>query len=168
MASPLGYIPCLPAGAFLPGTPWPPGAEVYHFSSLGPAVIKRPLWDVTAQHLFQTHSLATKLKCIGCVASFFTPLILHWEWLIQSLLPVQGDPALRPPKLHHITSSAAPQLSGKDSHISGDEQIAPFFPETAVMRSFVKQLSIHRPPVFDPLVFQMDQRPLAAAEFEML
>ena len=67
-----------------------------------------------------------------------------------------------------IASSAAPQFSGKDSHISGDEQIAPFFPETAVMRSFVKQLSIHRPPVFDPLVFQMDQRPLAAAEFEML
>ena len=36
------------------------------------------------------------------------------------------------------------------------------------MCAFVEQLAIHRPPVFDPLVFQMDQRPLAAAEFEML
>ena len=72
-----------------------------------------------------------------------------------------------------LTCGAAPALISviKALVVSGDSEImviAPFFPETAVMRSFVKQLSIHRPPVFDPLVFQMDQRPLAAAEFEML
>ena len=71
-------------------------------------------------------------------------------------------------KLHHIALSGQSQPIGGNRQSPQDEQIAPFFPLLCVMGSLMKQLSIHGSDIFAPLMFDVDQRPLAAAKDKML
>lgn len=95
-------------------------------------------------------------------------LILDGEGQIASLLPVQRHAAGVPAKLHHVAGPADPQPVGGDAHTADDQQIAPPLPGRGVVGLPVEGFPLHRPDVLRPLIFNMDQRPLAAAEAKML
>lgn len=88
--------------------------------------------------------------------------------MIQALLSVEGDPSFRPAEFHHITGAGNTKRRGKDVHVPGDQQVAPSLFLPGIMGLFVHDRSVGGPPIFRPLVFNVDQRPLPAAELEML
>ena len=59
-------------------------------------------------------------------------------------------------------------MSGKNAHIPGDEEVSPALGKSTVVGVFVKDRSIGGAEIFRPLILNMDERPLAAAELEVL
>ena len=56
----------------------------------------------------------------------------------------------------------------KYPHVPRNKQVAAAFGEIFIVCPFVQNGAVGGAVVFCPLVFNMDQRPLSAAEFEML
>lgn len=59
-------------------------------------------------------------------------------------------------------------VSGKNAHIPGDEEVSPALGKSTVVGVFVKDRSVGGAEIFRPLVLDIDKRPLAAAELEVL
>lgn len=59
-------------------------------------------------------------------------------------------------------------VSGKNAHIPGDEEVSPALGKSTVVGVFVKDRSIGGAEIFRPLVLDIDKRPLAATELEVL
>ena len=55
-----------------------------------------------------------------------------------------------------------------NAHITGDDQITPFFPDRAIVSFYVEDAAVGGADIFCPLLLHVDQRPLAAAEGKML
>ena len=60
------------------------------------------------------------------------------------------------------------QCPGKNAQISGGEEVSPALGKSTVVGVFVKDCSVGGAEIFCPLVFDIDKRPLAAAELEVL
>jgi hypothetical protein len=71
-------------------------------------------------------------------------------------------------KFYYIAAPADSQIGTVNAHIPGDDQVTTLFPERAIVDLFVENLPVHSPNVFCPLLFNVDQSPLTAAEGEML
>ena len=132
------------------------------------AVIEGALRDIAAEHLFQAHGLGAELQMVGVVTPWGTPFVFDGIGSISAFLTGQGDAGFRSGKFHHITGPGNPKRGRKDPHIPGNQQLAPAFPLESVMGALMKDFSFHGPEIFRPELFQMDQRPLAAAKLKML
>ena len=71
-------------------------------------------------------------------------------------------------KLHHIALAAQAQPLRIHGQATDGEHIAPPFPQAVLMGAAVQQSALHRAQVFRPLVLQVDEGPLAAAEGKVL
>ena len=71
-------------------------------------------------------------------------------------------------EFHYIALAGHTKRRGKDWHPAGDDKVTPAFPKICIMRVLMHQCAADRPQVFRPLTFDVDQRPLPAAELEML
>ena len=71
-------------------------------------------------------------------------------------------------KFQHIAGAGDAQSPGEDPHITGDEQVSPALGQVPIVGVGVKDSAVRGAEVLRPLVLDMDQRPLPAAEFEML
>ena len=114
--------------------------------------------------------MATKpLLCLSASILFwFPPLIFHGIRLPQPLPAFERNADLAPVKLQHIAGTGHTQRPGKNTHITGDEEVSPALGKPAVVGVFVKDRSVGGAEIFRPLILNMDERPLAAAELEVL
>lgn len=71
-------------------------------------------------------------------------------------------------KLQYIAGAGHTQRPGKNTHITGDEEISPAFGKCAVVRVFMQDRAVRRAVILRPLVLDVNERPLAAAELKML
>lgn len=81
---------------------------------------------------------------------------------------MQRDALRAGPELDDIAVSAQAKPTTDHLHPSGDEQAAAPFGLVCVMAAGVVELAFDGAAVLRPLLFQMDERPLAAAEAEVL
>ena len=65
--------------------------EVYWGTTSRLSIEQRPLRNLTAQHLLQTHGLGAQLKLIGTVLLGPAPLVLHRKGLPQPFLTPKGN-----------------------------------------------------------------------------
>ena len=85
----------------------------------------------------------------------------------QSTHPLRGA-RFSPAEFQHIAGAGHTQCPGKNAHIPGDEEVSPALGKSTVVGVFVKDRSVGGAEIFCPLVFDIDKRPLAAAELEVL
>ena len=97
-----------------------------------------------------------------------SPLVLHGVWLPQPLPAFERNADLAPVKLQHIAGTGHTQCPGKNTHITGDEEVSPALEKPAVVGVFVEDRSVSGAEIFRPLILNVDERPLAAAELEVL
>lgn len=71
-------------------------------------------------------------------------------------------------KLHRVALPGDAQLRRVDGQPSDGQAASAALPELLVVDVFVHELAVHRAVILGPLVFDMDQRPLTAAESEVL
>ncbi len=71
-------------------------------------------------------------------------------------------------KFQNVTGTGNAQGRGEDPHIPGDEQVPPAFTEITVVGVFVENGPVGGAKILRPLVFNVDEGPLAAAELEVL
>ena len=55
-----------------------------------------------------------------------------------------------------------------DRQSSDGQAVPPTLPELLVVNALMHEMAVHRAEILRPLVFYVDQRPLAAAEGEVL
>ena len=132
------------------------------------AVVQGSFRDVTAQHGFQTHSLPAQLEGVACVLPGFSPLVLHRIGLPQPILSGKRDAGAAPVVFQHITLAGDTQFRGIDADAPLNLHISPAFRKRPVVGVFMHQRAVHRAVVFRPLVLDVNQRPLAAAEGKVL
>ena len=68
----------------------------------------------------------------------------------------------------HITLTGYAQGGGEDADPTGNQPISPALLEAGVVGVFVEDRSVGGAEIFRPLILNMDERPLAAAELEVL
>ena len=85
----------------------------------------------------------------------------------QSTHPLRGA-RFSPAEFQHIAGAGHTQCPGKNAHIPGDEEVSPALGKSTVVGVFVKDRSVGGAEIFRPLVLDIDKRPLAAAELEVL
>lgn len=71
-------------------------------------------------------------------------------------------------KFQHITFPGNSHDSRKHRHSPGDKHIAPAFAKVLVMGVLMHDPPVRRTEIFGPLLFDVDERPAPATEFEML
>lgn len=71
-------------------------------------------------------------------------------------------------ELHNITDAAEFQRVGHHPHSADCQQISTLFPQGIVMAAGVVQAAFGGAQIFLPLLLQMNQCPLAAAETKVL
>ena len=71
-------------------------------------------------------------------------------------------------KFQHITGAGNTQYPGKYPHIPGNDEISPAFGKIAVMGVFVENRPVGGAEILRPLVLNVNEGPLPAAELEML
>ena len=81
---------------------------------------------------------------------------------------MQRRPGLPAAELDHVAGAGDAERSGEDAQIAQREQIPAAFAEGGVVRAGVHRLPVRGAEIFRPLVLDMDQRPLPAAELEVL
>ena len=131
-------------------------------------IIQRSLRNIAAKHFLKAHGLSAKLQRIAGILTKASPLILDRIRLPESLSSRQGDSMFSTPEFKNITRTGNAERRGKHAHIPRDQQIAAAFRKAAVVSVAMQDRAVCGTEVFRPLVFNMDQRPLTAAETEML
>ena len=81
---------------------------------------------------------------------------------------MERDALRRGMQLHYIALPGQTQGIGDDGQTAEEQQIASALPEGGVVGPLMEQVSLHGTQVFLPLLLQMDQRPLPAAERKVL
>ena len=87
--------------------------------------------------------------------------------LFQSTHPLRGA-RFSPAEFQHIAGAGHTQCPGKNAHIPGDEEVSPALGKSTVVGVFVEDRPVGGAGIFRPLILNMDERPLAAAELEVL
>ena len=131
-------------------------------------VEERTLRDDAHQHLFQRHGLCAELQPVGVVGLGTAMLVLDRHGFPEPFRVLQGDALRVGPELDDVAVSAQAKPTADHLHPSGDEQAAAPFGLVCVMAAGVVELAFDGAAVLRPLLFQMDERPLAAAEAEVL
>ena len=71
-------------------------------------------------------------------------------------------------KFQHVARAGNAERARENAHIARDEEISPVFGKCAVVRVFMQDRAVRRAVILRPLVFDMDERPLPAAELKVL
>ena len=71
-------------------------------------------------------------------------------------------------ELHHIALPGDPQGGGGHRKSTEDQDIPPALPGLVVVGPAVEDVPLHRPEVFLPLLLNVNEGPLAAAEGKVL
>ncbi len=124
--------------------------------------------DFTGQHFFQAHGFTAELQHIRIVFLVPAPFVLHGAYGPGTAVPVQDGTALCLPTFHHVALPGHAQSGRSDAEPPHDEKARPFFQKIRVMRPAVHGLPFRSEPVFFPLLFEMNERPLSPAENEVL
>ena len=132
------------------------------------SVEKGAFRNLAAEHFFQTHRLPAKLRRIAVILLGLAALVLDRVSKPLALTAWQRNARFITAKLQHIALTGHAEPPRKDPHTADGHKIAPLFVQRLVVRSFVQNCAVRRPEILLPLRFHMDQRPLAAAEQEML
>ena len=131
-------------------------------------VIQRPLGNFTAEHPLQAHGLAAELEGVPGVLPGTAPLVLHGVGLPQAVLSPEGNAGAAPVVFQHVALPGNPQLGGVDADAPGNHGVPPALPELRIMGILVQDGPVYGAVILRPLVLNVNQGPLAAAEFEML
>ena len=142
--------------------------EWHRHSAADFPIVEGSLGNVAAQHFLQAHGLTAELERVPGVLPGTAPLILHRVRLPYSLFAPDRNTGSPPMIFQHIAFAGHTQRGGKYTDAPGDEQVAPALPEVSVVGILMHQRPVHRAEILRPLLLNMDQRPLPAAEFEML
>ena len=71
-------------------------------------------------------------------------------------------------KFHHVAVPGYPQPVGRDGKPAQNQGVATTLPGAFVVGVLMKKLALHRAQVVAPLPFNVDKRPLPAAEGKVL
>lgn len=82
--------------------------------------------------------------------------------------PRQGDACASTMVFQHITLPGYPQFPGVDAHPTGDKPVTPAFLKLGVVGILVQDAAINGAVILRPLILNVNQRPLTAAEGKML
>lgn len=134
----------------------------------GFAIVERALRDGAAQHFLQTHGLGAQLKLVRLVRLWPAALVLHGKGQPAALLAREGDALWRGAKFDHVALAGQSQGRGGHRQTAENQSIAPPLPKGGVVGTLMEELALYGAQIFLPLLFQMDQRPLAAAEGKVL
>ena len=94
--------------------------------------------------------------------------VLHRHGPPAAVGVLQRDAIWVRPKFHNVAVSTEPQPVADDFHPPRDEQIAPPLALRGVMAAGMFQPPLRSAKVLRPLLFEVDERPLTAAEAKML
>ena len=92
----------------------------------------------------------------------------HRIGLPQPVLPLYGNSVRYGVKLHHIALAGQAQGRGEHGQAAEDQGVPPALPERCVVSPAVEHAALHGAQILLPLLLQVDQRPLAAAEGKVL
>ena len=129
---------------------------------------ERAVRDLAAEHFLQTHGLGAQLQLVAAVLFGVAALILDRIGQPCALVPVQRHAAFVPVKLHDVTLAAEAERQRVNMQAARDDRVAAAFAKLLVMGALVQKRALRGAQVLRPLLLDMDQRPLPAAEFEML
>lgn len=111
---------------------------------------------------------APQLQLVRLMGLGPAPLVLHREGEPKSFFSVEGYALWVGVELHHITFPGDAQRGRDNGQPPEDQEIAPALPRLLIVGAAVEQIALHRAKIVLPLLFDVDQRPLAAAEGEVL
>ena len=127
-----------------------------------------PHRNITAQHILKTHRLCRELHDITFVLLRGTTLVLNGGYAVFSLKTVYSYSRSRPSELNSVAFSAYAKPRRGHRHSPCYDGISPFFTEIRIMNVSVHDIAVCCAEIVSPLLFDMYQRPLSAAEHEML
>ena len=87
---------------------------------------------------------------------------------MASLCKEKMDAMVIQMELHHITLTGYPQRPGEDGQPPNDQGVSSPLPGAHIVGVLVEELAVDGAPVLLPLVFDVDEGPLSAAEGEVL
>lgn len=131
-------------------------------------VEKRTLRDSTAKHFLKAQGLGTQLQLICLMRLGRSTLVFHWIGNPQSFFSIQRNALWICAKFYHITFSGKTQRRGGNGETSQNHRVSAFFPELLGMGPPVEQVAFCCPEVFPPLLFNVNQSPLATAKGKVL
>ena len=150
---------------YLPSQLW---CEVHLGTAAWLTVVQRAARNLAAEHFFKAHRLSAELKRILCVLFWFPTLVLYGIGQPQPLTPFERDTDFTPVKFQHVARAGNAERTRENTHIARDDEISSAFRKRAVVGIFVKDRSVSGAEIFRPLVLNVNERPLAAAELEVL
>lgn len=86
----------------------------------------------------------------------------------QPLTPLERDAGFACGEIQHVARAGNAERARENAHIARDEEISPAFGKCAVVRVFMQDRAVRRAVILRPLVLDVNERPLAAAELKML
>ena len=132
------------------------------------SVEERALCNGATEHLFQAQGLSAQLQLV-CPMSFGrASFVFYGKGAPKPAFSMQRNSLLRQMELHHIAFSGKAQGVGPHWQVPQNEGIASPLPLAGIVCPGVKQRAFHRAQIFPPLLFNVDQRPLPAAESKVL
>jgi hypothetical protein len=144
-------------------------------SHLAPApwltIEKRPGLDDHPEHLLQTQRLSAKLDLIAGIGLRPTPFVLDRKRPPQSCAARQLHTSLRIRfglmKLYNVSLAGQTQSTGLEADPTSNNYAGPRL-SGAVVDSLMKDPPLGGEPILFPLPLDVDQRPLAFAEDQVL
>lgn len=144
------------------------GRQVHQFAPVRFGVKQGTLRNFADEHLLKGHCLGAELQAVGVVLFGRAVLVFHRQGQPKPLLPLQRDPLRIGAKFHDVTDAGQPQPVADDPHAAHRQQVAALFPQGFIMAAFMQQVALGGAQVLGPLLFQISECPLPAAERKML
>lgn len=142
--------------------------KFHNRAALNLVVKQSAFWNRTAEHFFEAHGLGAKLEAIFLPFLRLAFLVLDRIRLPEALLTVKDSTFFCRMEFYDIKVASNAERMGYDAKAATNQHIAPLFMDGFVMCTLVDDPAECCPLVFYPLTFEMDERPLPAAEGEML
>ena len=120
------------------------------------------------EHLFEAQRLRAQLRFVAVVTFFFATFVLRRSGQVPPYPPWQVDTLRRFGELDHVAHAHQPQAVGSDGHGSRRDDPVPCFGEEGVIHALVHDPALGGERILLPLSLDVDQRPLPAAEQEVL
>ena len=95
-------------------------------------------------------------------------LVLHRVGLPKTGGALQRNTICASPELHHVTVARHPQPVADHPHAPGDQQLAPALGAGVIVAAGMIQMPFGGAQIFSPLLLQIGQCPLTAAEGKVL
>ena len=134
----------------------------------GLTVKEGSLWYSAAEHLFQAHGLGTQLEQVGIVGLGAPPFVFYRKGVPETFFTLKRDTGRIGVEFHYIAFSGEPQCPRYHRETPEDQNIAPPLPQLLIMGPAVEECTLHGAQILLPLLLDVDEGPLAAAEGKVL